>query len=217
MYIGSPIICLLLKRTVIHDQSNNWGRTSVWMTKNLWTSVLTTIVKFVFTIDTRVVPKDDFLVLCCCNMSSFSFRFNYSHFTKVSTASNKKHVLCYAIYVKWHCFLYGCTLKHSSSELASTTTQSSMKCTLSRSALLPPRTQHIYTAPLEFSPHALMWTRDGQTIDPLEDDRWMERMRVARVFSRSCSTSGQQFSTGALYSSCLKGSSSMRTAMFFRK
>lgn len=56
-----------------------------------------------------------------------------------------------------------------------------------------------------------------QTMDPLEEDRWMDWMRLARVFSRSCRMSQPGLSGGASYSSCLNGSNSISITMFFRK
>lgn len=59
------------------------------------------------------------------------------------------------------------------------------------------------------------------TTEPLEDERCMEWMRAARVFSSSWSMSyaGPEpgLSAGASYSSCLKPSSSIRSTMFFKK
>lgn len=57
----------------------------------------------------------------------------------------------------------------------------------------------------------------AQTMEPLEEERWMEWMRVARVFSRSCRMSQPGLSGGASYSSCLNGSNSIRITMFFKK
>ncbi|TNN40982.1 hypothetical protein EYF80_048846 [Liparis tanakae] len=68
------------------------------------------------------------------------------------------------------------------------------------------------------------WGR-GHTTEPLEVERWMEWMRVARVLSRSRRMSEQMpgleagLSTGGAgsYSSSLKPSSSISSTMFFRK
>lgn len=56
-----------------------------------------------------------------------------------------------------------------------------------------------------------------QTMEPLEDERWMDWMRAARVFSRSRWMSQPGLSGGVSYNSCLNGSSSIRITMFFRK
>lgn len=65
---------------------------------------------------------------------------------------------------------------------------------------------------------------EGHTTEPLDVERWMEWMRVAKVFSRSRRMSEQMpgldagLSGGAgSYRSCLKPSSSIRSTIFFRK
>lgn len=43
----------------------------------------------------------------------------------------------------------------------------------------------------------LCWERStDQTMDPLEEDRWMDWMRMAKVFSRSCRISEAGLSAG---------------------
>lgn len=56
----------------------------------------------------------------------------------------------------------------------------------------------------------------SHTTDPLEDDRWIDWMRMANVLCKSCSTSWP-VSPLLSYSSCLNASFSIRTIMFLRK
>lgn len=55
------------------------------------------------------------------------------------------------------------------------------------------------------------------TIDPLEEDRWIDCIRVANVLCKSPSTSWPVVSQFLSYKSCLKASFSIRSIMFFKK
>lgn len=62
---------------------------------------------------------------------------------------------------------------------------------------------------------SLHWT--PHTMEPLEDDKWIDRILMANVLCKSWSTSWPVPSPFLSYRSCLNASFSMRTIMFLRK
>lgn len=62
---------------------------------------------------------------------------------------------------------------------------------------------------------SLHWT--SHTMEPLEDDKWIDRILMANVLCKSWSTSWPVPSPFLSYRSCLNASFSMRTIMFLRK
>lgn len=63
--------------------------------------------------------------------------------------------------------------------------------------------------------HSLPWA--FHTMEPLEDDKWIDWILMANVLCKSWSTSWPVPSPFLSYRSCLNASFSMRTIMFLRK